>query len=253
MDNYFDKDFELRYFEMNKFGEASPTTILTLLEETAADHCYSIDYGLYDLINQNIGWVLVSGIMNMERYPTYKEKIKIRTWLSSYSTVRGVRENIIYDEQDNIIGTAKGLWIFFDVKRRRPVRIFDDIKNSWSSCQKESVKYNVVEKIQAIDYAKHIKDFKVNQFDVDMNDHVSNLRYLQWSLESVPDEIIENYYLHSLEGRFIGEAHYGDSIRSLTENDRNEDSFVHTIKTQNNNKVCVTAKTLWKKRLNKSA
>ena len=250
MENYFEKQFELRYFEMNKFGEASPTTILTLLEETAADHCYSIDYGLYDLINQNIGWVLVSGVMNMERYPTYKEKITIRTWLSSYSTVRGIRENVIYDEDGNIIGTAKGLWIFFDVKRRRPVGIFDEIKESWSSCNEESVKYNVVKKIAAIDSAKHIKDFNVNQFDVDMNEHVSNLRYLQWSLESVPDEIIENYYLHSLEGRFTGEAHYGDSIRSMTENDMNENSFVHTIKTQNNDQVCVTAKTLWKRRAN---
>ena len=250
MENYFDKKFELRYFEMNKFGEASPTTILTLLEETAADHCYSIDHSLYDLIDQNIGWVLVSGVMNMERYPTYKEKITIRTWLSEYSTVKGTRENIIYDEKDNIIGTAKGLWVFFDIKRRRPVRIFDKIKNRWSSNSKESVKYNVTEKIAAIESAKYTKDFMVNQFDVDMNEHVSNLRYLQWSLESVPDEVIENYYLHSLEGRFIGEAHYGDTIRSMTENAKNENSFVHTIKAQNNDQVCVTAKTLWKRRLN---
>ena len=249
MENYFDKKFELRYFEMNKFGEASPTTILTLLEETAADHCYSIDYGLYDLIDQNIGWVLVSGVMNMERYPTYKKKIKIRTWLSSYSAVRGIRENIIYDEHDNIIGTAKGLWIFFDVKRRRPVKIFDEIKESWSSDKEECINYNVVKKIAAIDSAKYFKDFKVNQFDVDMNEHVSNLRYLQWSLESVPDEVIDNYYLHSLEGRFTGEAHYGDIIRSMTENDRYENSFVHTIKAQNNDQVCVTAKTVWRKRL----
>lgn len=248
MDNYFEKTFELRYFEMNKFGEASPTTILTLLEETAADHCYSIDYGLYDLIDQNIGWVLVSGILNMERYPAYKEKIKIRTWLSSYSAVKGIRENIIYDGQDNIIGTAKGLWIFFDIKRRRPARIFENIKNSWSSNSTESVDYNVLEKIEAIDSAKYQKDFKVNQFDVDMNEHVSNLRYLQWSLESVPDEVMEHYYLHSLEGRFTGEAHYGDHIMSFTHNDLNKNSFMHTIRTQNNDRVCVTAKTSWKKR-----
>ena len=250
MENYFDKKFELRYFEMNKFGEASPNTILTLLEETAADHCYSIDYGLYDLIDQNIGWVLVSGVMNMERYPNYKEKIKIRTWLSSYSTVRGIRENIIYDEQNNIIGTAKGLWIFFDIKRRRPVRIFDEIKKSWSSNNEECVNYDVIEKIDAIDKAKYSKNFIVNQFDVDMNEHVSNLKYLQWSLESVPNEVIENYYLHSLEGRFTGEAHYGDTIKSLTENDSYKNSFIHTIKTQNSDQVCVTAKTIWKKRLN---
>ncbi|RLA66605.1 MAG: acyl-ACP thioesterase, partial [Epsilonproteobacteria bacterium] len=28
MENYFDKEFDLRYFEMNKSGEASPITML---------------------------------------------------------------------------------------------------------------------------------------------------------------------------------------------------------------------------------
>jgi hypothetical protein len=72
MHNYYEKQFELRYFEMNKFGEASPTAILTLLEETAADHCYSINHSLYDLENQNVGWVLLSGVIEMDRYPLYK-------------------------------------------------------------------------------------------------------------------------------------------------------------------------------------
>ena len=61
--NRFDKQFELRYFEMNEFGVASPTTILTLLEETAAEHCYSINHSLYQLAEQNIGWVLISGLI----------------------------------------------------------------------------------------------------------------------------------------------------------------------------------------------
>ena len=127
MKKYFEKKFELRYFEMNNFGEASPTTILALLEETAADHCYSIDYSLYDLQKQNIGWVLLSGVIRMERYPIYKEKIIIRTWLSTYSSIRGFRENLLYDENRNIIGRSRGLWLFFDTKRRRPIQILDKI------------------------------------------------------------------------------------------------------------------------------
>ena len=115
---------------MNKFGEASSTTILTLLEETAAEHCFSINHSLYQLENQNIGWVLVSGFLEMDRYPKYKEKIIIRTWLSKYSTVTGVRENIIYDEQGLIIGKGKGLWVFFNIERRRPARILDNIKET---------------------------------------------------------------------------------------------------------------------------
>jgi acyl-ACP thioesterase len=68
--------------------------------------------------------------MQMERYPFYKENITIRTWLSKYTTVRAIRENIIFDEQGNIIGRAKGLWLFFDIKRRRPIKISNDIKKS---------------------------------------------------------------------------------------------------------------------------
>ena len=122
MENYFDKEFELRYFEMNKSGEASPLTILTLLQETAAEHCYFAGHDLVSLISQNLGWVLLSGAMEMERYPRYKEKIIIRTWISKYHTIRGFRENIIYDEHYNIIGRARGLWVFYDIQKRRPTK-----------------------------------------------------------------------------------------------------------------------------------
>ena len=245
--NYFDKQFELRYFEMNDFGVASPITILTLLEETAADHCYSINHSLYQLAEQNIGWVLISGIMQMDRYPNYKEKITIRTWLSSYSTIKGYRENIIYDEHNNIIGKAKGLWVFFDINRRRPVKIFDDIIEEWSLCDINSIVHDITKKIELNEKADFELNFKVNRYDTDIIKHVNNIRYVQWAVETVPDDIVDNYYLHSIDGRFIAEAHYGQTIVSLTKIDVNGTSFIHSMKVKGTDKVCATAKTIWKK------
>ncbi|MBN2238040.1 MAG: hypothetical protein JW729_10795, partial [Bacteroidales bacterium] len=247
MENYFDKEFELRYFEMNNSGQATPTTILTLLEETAADHCYSINHSLYQLVEQNVGWVLLSGKMQMDRYPNYKEKIVIRTWLSEYSSIKGVRENLIYDEQKNIIGRAKGLWVFFDIERRRPIRIFEDIKEKWSSFAEQCIIQNLSEKIESIAVADYTKKFKVNRYDTDMNKHVNNIRYLQWVMESIPEEIIDHYYLHSIDGRFISEAQYNDTIVSLTKVMDEENSFVHTIKVKGTDKVCAKAITKWKR------
>jgi len=249
LDNYFEKQFELRYFEMNQFGEASSATILTLLEETAAEHCYSIGHSLYELEKQNIGWVLLSGIMTMDRYPIYKEKITIRTWLSSYSMIKGIRENIIYDEKMSVIGKAKGLWVFFDFIRKRPIQIFDSIKERWSYCIEESIKHDITKKINILNYTAHIKEFIVHRFDVDANQHLNNIRYLQWLIESISDEIIDNYYLYSIDGRFVAEAQYGDTIMSFADRDIDDNSFIHAIKNQKNHKVCAVAKTLWKKRL----
>ena len=251
--NYFDKQFELRYFEMNDFGVASPTTILTLLEETAADHCLSINHSLYQLAQQNKGWVLISGIMQMERYPSYKENITIRTWMSEYTEVKGFRENIIYDEQNNIIGRSKGLWVFFDIKRRRPIRIFDDILEKMSFCNEKSIDKNISKKIKAVENSDYKLEFKVNRYDTDMIKHVNNIRYLQWVVESVPKEIIDNYYLYSIDGRFIKEAKDGQTIISFIEKDTKytkdtkDKSFIHLIKIKESDKVCATANTIWKK------
>jgi len=249
MKHYFDKEFDLRYFEMNENGVASPTTMLTLLEETAADHCYSIGHSLYDLLKQNVGWVLLSGTLQMDRYPRYKEKITIRTWISSYKSIRGFRENVIYDAANNIIGKAKGLWVFYDIQKKRPAKIWDEFKNKWPVHEEDSITHNITQKIQPIESisADINKQFNVNLYDTDTNEHVNNIRYLQWLMESLPEHISNEYYLHSIDGRFITEAQYGDTIISSTVKGEEENSFIHTIKTKDDHKVCATGKTFWKK------
>ncbi len=246
MKNYFDKEFELRYFEMNELGVATPTTMLTLLEEAAADHCYSISHSLYQLEEEGIGWVLFSGVMQMKRYPKYKEKIIIRTWLSKYSTIKGIRENIIYGENGDVIGSAKGLWVFFDINKRKPTQIYDSIKEKWSFCATKSIDYNISKKIELVENPDVKLRFVVNKYDTDMNKHVNNIRYLQWAIESVPDEIVDKYYLDTIDGRFLAEAHFGQTVVVLTKFDKQDNSFIHTIKIEGTDIVCATAKTVWK-------
>ncbi|MDP4267249.1 MAG: thioesterase [Bacteroidota bacterium] len=244
----FEKEIELRYFEMNHLGEASPVTILTLLEETAADHCDLINHSLFDLLKQNIGWVLISGFIEMNRYPVYKEKIRIRTWLSKYKNSQGFRENIIFDVEGNIIGRAKGQWLFYDISRRRPANIFEDIKQKWSFFSEESLPYDFPRIIHQIESAKFSKKFGVQHFDVDSNKHVNNIKYLQWGLETIPPDFSENYFLNFLGGRFVKEAYYKDEILSLAEPDDSNTAFKHNIKDITNGNVCASAITKWTKR-----
>lgn len=246
LENTFEKQFELRYFEMNRFGEASPAIILTLLEETAADHCYSIGQSLYDLEKQDIGWVLLSGIIQMERYPLYKERITIRTWLSQYSLIKGFRENIIMDAAGNVIGRAKGLWLFFDIKKRRPVPIFESIHAKWKHKEEVCIEHDISIKLSPVETSNAGIEFRVRKSDMDTNNHVNNISYLHWLMESVPPEISEDYFLYQIDGRFISEAQYGDTILTFIEKGTTPNSYAHTIRTKSNNRVCATANTIWK-------
>ena len=243
--NYiFEQNYNLRYYEMNKHGMASPTTILTLLEETAAEHCHNIGYNLYKLEKLNIGWVLISGIIEMTRYPIYKENIAIRTWLSKYSLIKGYRENLIFDENDKIIGKAKGVWVFYDIHKRKPVPIFDDIKSKWG-CEQETSVDERLELINQEDEGFFQTEFDVYRSDVDSNEHVNNIRYFHFLLESLPEEIVDNYYLKVINAKFLAEAKYGEKIKVYINDNLGNDNFLHTMKSSSDGKILAKAHTQW--------
>lgn len=103
-------------------------------------------------------------------------------------------------------------------------------------------------KIETIEEAIYSNHFSVHRFDMDSNEHVNNLRYLQWAMESIPDEIVDNYFLSTIDGNFVGEAQYGQTIESLTDPAEEEKTFNHTLRNQENKQVFSTAKTVWKNR-----
>ncbi|MCL2599559.1 MAG: thioesterase [Treponema sp.] len=248
MENYLDKKYELRYFEMDKYGALSPTTVLTLLEETAAEHCYDIGYSLYGLEKQNIGWVLISGTIDMLRYPRYKEKIAIRTWISKYTLVKGHRENIIFDDAGNVIGRAQGIWVFYDIEKKKPVPIFDDIKSKWGVNQQVSQGVDM-DAIKIIDGGvEHQIEYDVHKSDVDSNKHVNNIRYFHWLMESLPGDILDDYVLKRVNAKFYAEAKYGEKIRVNIESEKGRNAFLHTMRSSRDNRLLAAAHTVLEKR-----
>jgi acyl-ACP thioesterase len=236
---------------MNKHGKASPTTILTLLEETAAEHCHDIGFCLYNLENRNIGWVLISGTIEMFRYPKYKENITIRTWLSKYSLVKGHRENIILDEENRIIGRAKGIWVFFDIEKRKPIPIFDDIRRNWGIRQETSIEPNF-ELLEQNDDGLFATEFNVHYSDVDSNNHVNNIRYFHFLLESLQEGFCDNYCLKTINAKFISEAKLGEKIQVYINNNVGELKYFHTMKNSVNGNVLAKAHTQWAPALDRS-
>jgi acyl-ACP thioesterase len=154
---------------------------------------------------------------------------------------------LIIDEAGRTIGRAKGLWVFFDIEKRKPLPIFNDIKEKWKSHKEDSISHNIRKKIPAIAHDDAKLEFKVNRFDTDMNKHVNNIRYLQWVMESIPEDVLENYQLESIDGRFIAEAQYGETVKTFIDQQSQELAFHHTIRSGTDNRICATAHTTWKK------
>lgn len=247
----FTKEFEVYYYDTNKFQEATPLSIINYLEETAISHSEAAGLGVDRLKADNTGWVLNRWLFHMERYPKYGEKIVIQTWPSSFERFYANREYCILDAEDKTIGQVSSLWFFFNIERRRPMRIPMEIAGAYGINPQKVFDPSNAE-IGRFTQADATKDFYVRRSDIDTNEHVNNASYLEWALELIPQDIYEQYMLTSLEVEYKKETGYGSAISSniayLPQKDDGSMEFSHSINSKEDGTTLAVAKTKWIKR-----
>jgi len=253
------RSFSLRYYEMNRFGEATPLTLLSLLEETAFSHCDAVGWDVYRLRKEGFGWILLGGTVNIARYPTYREAFTLETWLSASRLFHGQRDYLLRGSAGETIGTARSWWVFYDLERRRPVKILEPILNAWAPNPEGSVDRLPEITTPSAEHMDGTRAYDVRLNDIDTNGHVNNVNYLEWAFESVPQSVQDDYMLSSISGRYIHEVRYGERIRPAFSEIRKSDEsphFSHAVfaeKTGERNEktapvLVAAAETSWKSR-----
>ncbi|MBF0572498.1 MAG: hypothetical protein HQK69_01880 [Desulfamplus sp.] len=138
---------------------------------------------------------------------------------------------------------AKGCWIMISKKNGRPVRLsrFVGKKLDFVDTNKQSViPYNksVQEAISSKNgdvsdqndgleahFSEVLKPetihyqlpFKVRMHDLDLNGHVNNAIFVEWGVETVPENILSKFFPATIDVVFNKESLYGDVIISHTE------------------------------------
>lgn len=245
----FKKQYIIPYYETHKSGRVTPISLLKYLGETSGDHSDYNDIGIDELRKNNYGWVLYKWKARFEHYPKAKDKITIETWTSGFNKFYANREFIIYDDKGKEIGRATTLWIFLDINRKRPIRIPSEFAKIYDIID-EKVLDDFVELEEAFDISKEL-DFYVRKFDIDYNNHVNNVIYLEWILETIPEEIEKDYFLNEFEIVYKKETLYGDFIISQRDKGIFKEDYIifnHSIVNKEINELKTIGKTIWKKK-----
>ncbi|NLY85133.1 MAG: acyl-ACP thioesterase [Tissierellia bacterium] len=243
----FRKSFEISYYETDKNKNLKPTSLLNLLGEIAGEHSSTI-VKIDRLEALNYAWMLHRWKVRIDRYPKAKEKIIIETWSSSIDRFYANREFFIYDEKEEVIGKASTFWIFVDIKKKRPIRIPEELQLGYKEIDERAFDefYDFKEKINIVDHL----DFHVRRSDIDYNNHVNNTVYLDWMVEAVPEEIYDNYLLREFEILYKKEIKYGNTILSgINEINVNKHNkvFFHNIVHKETEASHALGITIWEK------
>lgn len=195
--------------------------------------------------SEDIVFVLTRLHVKMERYPLWKEKISIRSWLSPIKDRYVIRNFEISGRDGELIGRAINSAVPFDLKNRTGGNLSGDLSKV-QTLDVEPALPHAFEKLPSVispDFEQHLD---VRYFDCDFYHHVNNVKYVEWCMETLPYEFISNHKLYEIDINFRAEGNLGDKIAVKTVAEVEKRVFNHTITVNGGDKDLIRMKSTWK-------
>lgn len=193
-------------------NKATNKALLAIMEDVGGLHSASVGYGVFEIESKKRVWMLLDWKMKVIKRPEYNEEIKAETWSRKIERLCAYRDFQLRDKDGNVIVIGTSRWLFIDTIRRRPIRLTEDIADLYES---ENDKMVFSEEIEEIKYEDYIfeKEYSVQRRDIDMNNHMHNLSYLDMAYENLPQDIYKNKIFDNVRIVYKKEIVYGENIK----------------------------------------
>lgn len=236
----FSKDWELNFTQCTPNGYLKYTDLCNILQLTAGDHAEIGGISFTDMQEFHQAWVLSRMKLEIESLPKWKDVVTVKTWIISLENSRSVRALEMYVGGKKIIG-CETYWAVFNTKLRRP----EPLALPHEHFEKYAIKFSTEERVKKIDLPKEMKNAserKVVLSDLDIVNHVNNVKYLEWCLDLVNFKSILKQDLKSFDMNFMKELVLGDEV-SIEETSLDNKSIYSIAK---EGKTCFALELNWK-------
>lgn len=224
----FRQNFSIRSYEIGADRTASIETLMNHLQETALNHAKSA--GLLgdgfgstpEMCKRNLIWVVTRMHLLVDRYPTWGDVVQVDTWVSS-SGKNGMRRDWLLRDCNTgeVLTRASSVWVMMNKQTRRLSKMPDEVRTEIGPYFADIPP--VIEedgrKLSKLDdnTAQYIRTGLTPRWsDLDVNQHVNNVKYIGWILESAPLAILESHELSSMVLEYRRECVRDSVVQSLT-------------------------------------
>ncbi|RMH69946.1 MAG: hypothetical protein D6675_11185 [Gemmatimonadetes bacterium] len=240
--------FTVRTYELDPTGQASILTICNYLQDVAENNAFHLGFSMNNMLDKKRTWVLSRLHVQMERYPQWKELLTVETWPSGANRLYGIRDFRIRDKTGTLLGRATTAWAMFNLETRRPVRIPPQVEDAAETFRGRAID-DSFPKLPQLNQVDHHRVFTVRHSDLDVNQHVNHVSYIDWAMEAVPPLIWEYHQLRAVEVHFRAECFYGDRVISQCQHLPQPDGhhFLHQVRRKEDDQEITRLRTIWRK------
>ena len=214
-----------------------PDVILLSLQVSGMQ---SIELGVSDKVileDYNLVWIITEYDIEVVRLPRFAEEITIETEALSYNRLFCYRRFTIYDEAGQELIHMMATFVLMDRDSRKVHAVEPEIVAPYQSdFDKKLIRGPKYESLDE----PFSKDYHVRFYDLDMNGHVNNSKYLDWIFEVMGADFLTQYIPKKINLKYVKEVRPGGVITSSVERTGLESKHVITSDGATNAQAIIT-------------
>lgn len=195
--------------QSDRWGRLKPSALLGLLQEAALGHCTRLGAGTAELLKRDLLWVVARQGLEISRMPLLEETVTVETWPGPPTRAAYPRHYAVLDREGNCLATATALWLLMDAKSRTMVLPAQG-GLTLPGCTRPG-ELPAPRSLAPMGLPL-TRERRVDYSLLDINGHMSNLRYLDWMEDLLPAACHESHPLARLQITYQSEAREGDVV-----------------------------------------
>ncbi len=210
----FDSEFEIGFREIDRNYRITNKGFLRFLVDIAGMHSDKVGYGLKNIEDTNLTWVLLNWKVRIFSRPKYGEIILAKTWARDTTKVCTFRDFEFYNSSHELIAIASSKWALIDAKSMSLLKISPELIAEYEPETKKVFKEEPeLNKITPPTSYSSVSSYVVQRRDIDFNHHMHNTTYLDIAYEVLPEEVYKNAIINNIEIMYKKEAKLGETIK----------------------------------------
>lgn len=177
--------------DYNKNRTLKIPAIMKILENAGTKHTDLVGDNILDSSNKGLTWILTDWYLEINFFPSYGSKILSKTWSQLTTTTFGCARDFELYADGKQAAIASTRWVLLDLKTERPTKIDKEWFTIYQSEDKSVFDNPRLPKTENITEFSNEKELEIRRGDIDFNDHVHNLTYLDYALETIPQDVYD--------------------------------------------------------------
>lgn len=211
--------FNVSTFDVDFQNNLRIDAIFNFLQESAVQSANKLGWGYHHLIKIRKIWNLSRIKLQLFRNAKLDDKIFVKTYPKGVDGVFALRDYILFDDKNEIIGKAESGWIMISLDNMRPTKT-DELLKILTYANPGNITFTAPEKIKEPSEKKLIYKREIKYSDIDIYQHTNNTKYIQMIFDCYSTDELKNKELESLQINYIHQLKCGESVEIYrSEND----------------------------------